>query len=257
MTNSGTEAVEAAIKLARYHTRRTCFIGFYGAFHGRTLGALAFTASKSVPPDSFFPRLREVCDQHGILLIVDKVQAGVGRTGKMWAIRHWGVEPDILCTAKGIASGMPLGAMVARKSVMTWPPGSHGNTYGGNPIACAAALATIRLLENGLMQNAAHQGKFIMDALAAMMPCHPSIGHLRGKGLMLGVEFVQDKATKEPAKALRDALVQKAFERGLLLLGCGQSVVRIAPPLTIERPLLEEGLAIFEDALTEVEKTVG
>ncbi|MBI3326856.1 MAG: acetyl ornithine aminotransferase family protein [Nitrospinae bacterium] len=328
MTNSGTEAVEAAIKLARYHTGRACFIGFYGAFHGRTMGALAFTASKSVqragffpllsgvthlpypdpyrpvlattcdrdvgeavidylertvfaqavppeevaailiepiqgeggyivPPDSFFPRLREVCDKYGILLIADEVQSGMGRTGKMWAVQHWGVEPDILCLAKGVASGMPLGAMVARRSVMTWPPGAHGNTFGGNPVSCAAALATIRLIENGLMQNATEQGAFILDALAAMLPRHPSIGHVRGKGLMLGVEFVQDRATKEPAKELRNALVQQAFEHGLLLLGCGQSVVRIAPPLTIERSLVEEGLAIFEDALTEAEKTVG
>ncbi len=327
MTNSGTEAVEAAIKLARYHTRRPCFIGFYGAFHGRSMGALAFTASKStqragffpmlsgvthipypdpyrpvltttgdrdigeavidflehtvfaqavppedvaailvepiqgeggyiVPPDSFFPHLREVCDRHRILLIVDEVQSGMGRTGKMWAIQHWGVEPDIVCIAKGIASGMPLGAMVARKSVMTWPPGTHGNTYGGNPLACAAALATIRLVENGLMHNAARQGEVILQALQEMLPRHPSIGHVRGKGLMLGVEFVQDRATQAPAKDLRDAVVYKAFERGLLLLGCGRSVVRIAPPLHIEGSLVEEGLEIFEDALTEAEETL-
>jgi 4-aminobutyrate aminotransferase len=209
-----------------------------------------------VPPDHFFARLRKVCDQHGILLIVDEVQSGVGRTGKMWAIQHWSAEPDIVCLAKGIASGVPLGAMVARKSLMTWPPGAHGNTYGGNPIACAAALATIRLVENGLMQNAAEQGAFILEALAAMMSRHPSIGHLRGKALMIGVELVQSRSTKAPAKELRDTVVHKAFERGLLLLGCGQSVVRIAPPLNIERPLVEEGLAIFEDALTEAEITM-
>ena len=325
MTNSGTESVEAAIKLAKYHTGRSRFIGFFGGFHGRTMGALAFTASKSVqrsgffpmmggvthipfpdpyrpvlnpkfyddygdavidylentvfaqgvPPEdvaailvepiqgeggyivptkNFFPRLREVCDKHGILLIVDEVQSGMGRTGKMWAIQHWGVEPDIVCIAKGIASGMPLGAMVARKSIMTWPPGAHGNTYGGNPLSCAAALKTIELIENGFMQNAAEQGEYIMDALEEMMPRHPSIGHVRGKGLMIGAEFVQDKVAKEPDKPLRDAMVHNAFERGLLLLGCGQSVVSVAPPLNIERPLVDEALEIFEDALTEAER---
>lgn len=328
LANSGTEAVEAAIKLARYHAGRPQFIGFYGGFHGRTLGTLAFTASKSVqragffpmmsgvthipypdpfrpmlhipgardggeavivflehtvfaqavppeevaailvepiqgeggyivPPDGFLPRLREVCDRHGILLIVDEVQSGMGRTGQMWAIQHWGVEPDIVCIAKGIASGVPLGAMVARQSVMTWPRGAHGNTYGGNPLACAAALATIRLIRHGLMLNAARQGAFLMESLAAMQHRHPSIGQVRGKGLMLGVEFVKDHVTKEPAPALRDAVLHQAFARGLLLLGCGRSVVRIVPPLTIDQPLVEEGLAIFEAALTEAEQTTG
>ncbi|HXH11816.1 MAG TPA: acetyl ornithine aminotransferase family protein [Alphaproteobacteria bacterium] len=325
MTNSGTEAVEAAIKLARYYTGRPHFIAFYGGFHGRTMGALAFTASKSVqragffpmlsgvthipypnpyrpllhsrsahdqgeavldylerivfaqavppeevaailvepiqgeggyivPPADFFARLRQICDRYGILLIVDEVQCGMGRTGKMWAIQHWGVEPDIVCIAKGIASGMPLGAMVARQSVMTWPRGAHGNTYGGNPLSCAAALTTIRLIENGYMQNAARQGAFLMEALAAMRPRHGSIGDLRGKGLMIGIEFVNDPVSKEPAKELRDAIVHNAFKRGLLLLGCGQSVVRIMPPLNIDRALIYEGLAIFEEALTEAEQ---
>ncbi|MBI3764027.1 MAG: acetyl ornithine aminotransferase family protein, partial [Chloroflexi bacterium] len=326
LTNSGTETVEAAIKLARWHTGRSRFIGFLGGFHGRTMGALAFTASKSVqragffpmmggvthvpfpdpyrpilnfnggnggsrdygdtvvdyienilfasalppddvaailvepiqgeggyvvPPDHFFPRLRGLCDKHGILLIADEVQSGMGRTGKWWAIEHWGVEPDIVCIAKGIASGMPLGAMVARKSVMDWPMGAHGNTYGGNPISCAAALATIHLIESGLMDNAATMGEHIVDALTEIQPRHASIGHIRGKGLMIGVELVADKKTKEPAKALRDRLIEHAFERGLLLLGCGQSVVRIAPPLNIERTLVDEALGIFEEALTE------
>jgi 4-aminobutyrate aminotransferase len=326
MTNSGTEAVEAAIKLARYHTRRPCFIGFYGAFHGRTMGALAFTISKGVqragfgpmlggvthlpypdpyrplfqgygpedggeavldylegtvlaqavppeevaavlvepiqgeggyiiPPASFLPRLHEVCHRHGILLIVDEVQSGMGRTGKMWAVQHAGVEPDIVCSAKGIASGMPLGAMVARQSIMTWPRGAHGSTYAGNPLACAAALATIALLENGLMDNAAQQGAFLLDALAAMQSRHPSIGHLRGQGLMIGLELVRDQATKEPASELCHAVVSRAFEYGLLVLSCGRSVVRIVPPLNITRPLVEEGLAIFEHALTEAEQT--
>ncbi len=326
LTNSGTEAVEAAIKLARSHTKRPQFIGFYGAFHGRTMGALAFTTSKSVqragffpllngvthvpypdpyrpvlslpegqdvgetvvtyleevvfaqavppeevaaivvepiqgeggyivPPIGFFARLRELCNRYGILLIVDEVQSGMGRTGKMWAIQHWGVEPDIVCVAKGIASGMPLGAMVARRSLMTWGRGAHGNTYGGNPVSCAAALATIRLIEGGLMQNAARQGAFLLAALEGMRPRHPSIGEVRGKGLMIGVDLVWDRRTKEPATPLRNAVLYKAFERGLLLLGCGRSAVRIVPPLTIDRPLLEEGLAIFEAALAAAEET--
>jgi 4-aminobutyrate aminotransferase len=331
MTNSGTESVEAAIKLARWHTGRSRFIGFLGGFHGRTMGALAFTASKSVqragffpmmggvthvpfpdpyrpilaferdgdgrdygdavvdyienvlfasavPPDdvaafvvepiqgeggyvvpaeNFFPRLRALCDQHGILLIADEVQSGMGRTGKWWAIEHWGVEPDIVCIAKGIASGMPLGAMVARKSVMDWPAGAHGNTYGGNPISCAAALATIKLIESGMMGNAAAMGEHIMDALAEILPRHPSIGHIRGKGLMVGVEFVENRDSRQPARGLRDRLVHIAFEHGLLLLGCGQSVVRIAPPLNVSRDLVDEGLAVFEKALTEAENEAG
>ena len=206
-----------------------------------------------MPTPGFFPALRRLCDKHGILLIVDEVQSGMGRTGKWWAIQHWGVEPDMVCIAKGIASGMPLGAMVARKSVMDWPAGAHGNTYGGNPISCAAALATIRLVENGLMDNAAAMGERTMDTLTETMPHHPSIGQVRGKGLMIGVEFVKDAETKEPAKHLRDRVVHYAFERGLLLLGCGQSVIRFAPPLNIDEPILDEGLEIFEEALTLAE----
>jgi 4-aminobutyrate aminotransferase len=326
MTNSGTEAVEAAIKLARHHTGSPCFLAFYGAYHGRTMGALAFTASRGVqrarfspmlsgvthlpypdpyrpllqgqgtqdvgeaviayleqtvfaqavppedvaailieliqgeggyiiPPDTFLLQLREVCNQHGILLIVDEVQTGIGRTGMMWAVQHLGVEPDIICMVKGIASGMPLGAMVARQSIMTWPRGAHGSTYAGNPLACAAALATIRLIEHGLMDNAAQQGAFLLQAIAAMRPRHPSIGHLRGRGLMIGIELVRDQVTKEPATELCNAVLQKAFEHGLLILSCGRSVVRIIPALSIARPLVEEGLAIFEQVLTEAEQT--
>jgi 4-aminobutyrate aminotransferase len=263
LTNSGTESVEAAIKLARLHTGRSQFIGFLGAFHGRTMGAVTFTASKPVyhrgffplmngvlhapypdpyrpllqsrpgeaygqtvvryieeeilgrlaPPEevagilvepiqgeggyvvpeaSFFPALRELCDKYGILLIADEVQSGMGRTGKWWAIEHFGVEPDIVCSAKGIASGMPLGAIITRKSVMTWPKGSHGNTYGGNPISCAASLATIDLLEKGYLQNAVEVGQYAMDALEEIQMRHPSIGQVRGKGLMLGIDFVKD-----------------------------------------------------------------
>jgi len=324
--NSGTESVEAAIKLARYATGRQRFIGFLGAFHGRSMGSLSFTASKFtqqerffptmpgvwhipfpdpyrplfvsqpgedagdavvnyvedvlfaktlppeeiaailvepiqgeggyiVPPPHFFPRLRKLCDQHGILLIADEVQSGVGRTGKWWAIQHWNVEPDIVCIAKGIASGVPLGMMIARQSIIKkWPAGAHGNTYGGNPIACVAALKTIELVEKGMMQNAAMLGEYIMDALCEMQARHPSMGDVRGKGLMIGLELVKDKKTKEPAKKLRDALVHGCFERGLLTLGCGASATRFMPPLMLPKNLADEGLEIFEDALTEAEK---
>ena len=322
--NSGTEAVEAAIKLARYHTGRSQFIGFLGGFHGRTLGALSFTASKTVqrrgflpiqgvthipypypyrpmlavqpgeedygetvvnylekvvfknlvaaedvagvlvepiqgeggyvvPPASFFPLLRELCDRHGILLIVDEVQTGVGRTGKWWAIEHWGVEPDIVCLAKGIASGVPLGGMIARKSVSTWPTSAHGNTYGGNPLACAAALATIEVLENGGVQNAAEQGRYMLRRLGEMATRHPSIGEVRGKGLMIGVEFVQDKVTKAPDARIRNRIEELAFEHGLITLGCGTSSIRIIPPLVISRAEVDEGLDIFEHAMTLAE----
>lgn len=327
MTNSGTESVEAAIKLSRYHNGCTQFIGFLGAFHGRTLGSLAFTASKPVyregfyplmngvvhvpfpdpyrpilesrpgedygetvvryieqqilsklvPPDDlagilvetiqgeggyivpsegFFPALRELCDRYDVLLIVDEVQSGMGRTGKWWAIENFGVEPDIVCVGKGIASGVPLGAIIARKSVMSWPYGSHGNTYGGNPIACASALATIDLIGNQYMQNAAEVGEYTLDALAEIMTRHPSIGDVRGIGLMIGVEFVKDREIKEPATDLRNRIADLAFERGLLLLGAGKSAIRISPPLSISRSEIDEGLIVFEEAITLAEKEV-
>lgn len=324
--NSGTEAVEAAIKLARYATGRHRFVGFLGAFHGRSMGSLSFTASKFtqqerffptmpgvihvpfpnpyrpvlippedgdagdavanyieqvlfanvmpadevaavvvepiqgeggyvVPAQNFFPRLRELCDKFGILLIADEIQSGVGRTGKWWAIEHWGVEPDIVCIAKGIASGMPLGAMAARCSIIEkWPAGSHGNTYGGNPIACQAALTTLDLVEGEYMDNAAQMGAYILDAMAEMQMRHPSIGDVRGRGLMIGVEFVRDRETKEPASALRNDVERTTFERGLLTLACGRSVLRFAPALMIPKPLVDEGLEIFENSLTEAEK---
>jgi len=328
MTNSGTEAVETAIKLARYHTERMNFIGFTGAFHGRTMGAVTFTASKPayhggffplmngvvhapfpdpyrpvletrpgedygeavvryideqildhilppdevagvlvetiqgeggyiVPPDGFFPALRKLCDKYGILLIVDEVQSGMGRTGKWWAIEHFGVEPDMFTTAKGIASGMPLGACVARKSVMDWGKGTHGNTYGGNPISCAASLATIDLIQNEYLENAAVMGQYTMDALEEIRHRHPSIGHIRGKGLMIGVEFVKNRETKEPAKELVERIVQLAFERGLLMLSCAKSVIRIAPPLSISKAEVDEGLQIFAEAITVAEQEAG
>ena len=320
MTNSGTESVEAAIKLARYTTERTEFIGFLGGFHGRTMGAVTFTASKSsyhrgfypmmsgvvhapfpdpyhpilqsepgedygetvvryiedqilgrivpaddvagillepiqgeggyiVPPPGFFPALRKLCDRYDILMIADEVQAGVGRTGKWWSIENFGVKPDIICTAKGIASGMPLGAMIARKSIVDWPKGSHGNTYGGNPISCAAALATLDLLEGGMMLNASEVGSYTQDALSEIAARHPSIGQVRGIGLMIGIEFVSDPITKQAAPKLRDQIVDLAFERGLLLLGCGKSVIRISPPLCITRSEVDQGLAILDEAI--------
>jgi len=328
MTNSGTESVEAAIKLARYHTERTNFIGFTGAFHGRTMGAVTFTASKTayhggfyplmngvvhapfpdpyrpvlerkpgedygetvvryiedqildhilppdevagvlvetiqgeggyiVPPEGFYPALRKLCDKYGILLIVDEVQSGMGRTGKWWAIEHYGVEPDIFTSAKGIASGMPFGACVARKSVMDWGKGTHGNTYGGNPIACAASLATIDLIQKEYLENAATTGQYAMDALEEIMLQHPSIGDVRGKGLMIGVEFVKDRESKVPAKQLTERIVELAFERGLLLLSCAKSVIRVAPPLSISKSEVDEGLKIFAEAITLAEKEMG
>lgn len=325
MTNSGTESVEAAIKLARYATGRTQFIGFLGGFHGRTMGAVTFSASKStyhkgffpllngvvhapfpdpyrpvlasqpgedygetvvryieeelidrlvpdediaailvepiqgeggyiVPPPGFFPALRKLCDRYGILLIADEVQAGVGRTGKWWSIQNFGVEPDIVTSAKGIASGMPLGVMMARRNLMVWPKGSHGNTYGGNPISCAAALATIDLIQKEYLSNATEIGTYALDVLHEIATRHPSIGQVRGIGLMIGLEFVKDKSTKEPALELRDVIVDKAFERGLLTLGCGRSTIRISPPLSISKSEMDEGLQIFEEAITIAEQ---
>jgi 4-aminobutyrate aminotransferase len=325
MTNSGTESVEAAIKLARYHSGRTEFIGFLGGFHGRTMGAVTFTASKPhyhkgffplmsgvvhapfpntyhpilsslpgedygetviryieeeilgkilpaddvagilvepiqgeggyiVPPPGFFPALRNLCDKHNILLIADEVQSGMGRTGKWWAIENFGVEPDILCLAKGVASGMPLGAMVARESVMDWPKGSHGNTYGGNPLACAAALATIDLIENEYMDNAVEVGDYAKDILEEIATRHPSIGQVRGIGLMLGVEFIKNGSPRHPDETLRDRIVDLSFERGLLLLGCGKSTIRFSPPLCITKEEINEGMLIFEDAISVAEQ---
>jgi len=325
LTNSGTEAVETAIKLARYHTGRSNFIGFTGAFHGRTMGAVSFTASKPnyhrgfyplmpgvthipypneyrpvlerkpredygeavvryleeqifghnvpadevagilvepiqgeggyvVPSDGFFPALRKLCDTYGILLIVDEVQSGMGRTGKWWAIEHFGVEPDIVTSAKGIASGLPLGACIARESIMTWQKGAHGNTYGGNPISCAAALATIELLEESYLDNAAEVGGYAIEKLQEIQSRHPSIGVVRGKGLMIGVEFVVDKETKEPDGELRNRIEEVGFEHGLLLLGCGKSTIRLAPPLCITKDEIDEALEIFEETIIMTER---
>jgi 4-aminobutyrate aminotransferase len=325
MANSGAEAVESALKLARHHTGRSQFIAFFDSFHGRTMGAMTMTASKTtyrrrfsplmggvshvpypnpyrplllsddnegygetvvryieeqvfgrlvspdevagvliepiqgeggyvVPPQDFFHSLRKLCDRYGILLIADEVQSGMGRTGKWWAIENFGVGPDIVCTAKGIASGIPLGAIITRKSIMTWPKGSHGNTYGGNPIACAAALATIDLIENGYMQNAAEVGSYTLQKLNNIQARHPSIGQVRGIGLMIGIEFIKSKTKKERAGDLRDRIVDLAFERGLITLGCGRNSLRISPPLNVSRAEIDEGLLILEETISIAER---
>jgi 4-aminobutyrate aminotransferase len=322
--NSGTEAVEAAVKLAMYHTGRNHFIGFRGGFHGRTLGSLAFTSSKYVqrsryqiglkvqhlpypdpyrqllttldgelygeavirhlehdlfttmfspkevaavvvepiqgeggyvvPAPGFFPRLRQLCDEHGILLIVDEVQSGVARTGKWWGIQHEGVQPDIVCFAKGVSSGMPIGGILARKAVMDWAPGAHGSTFGGNPVAAVSALATLNVIEKeGLNERATTMGQHIMDALCEIQMRHPSLGDVRGRGMMIGAEIVHSKQSKKRAPELRDAIIRKAFEKGLLLLPCGRNTVRFAPALNIPEPYVEDGLRLFEAALTEAE----
>lgn len=334
LCNSGTEAVEGALKLARYHTKRPQVIAFLNSFHGRSMGALSATSSKPVqragyfplvpgythvpypnayrpmlnmdgyqnygecvvgyienvlfktiipaeevaavlvepiqgeggyvvPPAGFFPALRQLCDQHGILLVVDEVQTGIGRTGKWWAIEHFGVEPDIVASAKGIASGMPLGAIIARDSIMGhWEYGSHGTTFGGNPVSCAAGIATLDLLgdaqgKGGMIENAAEIGQYMMDALEEILPHHPSIGQLRGKGMMIGVELIKDQATREPAKYLRDEVVHRAFNDGLLILGCGTSTIRFMPPLNLEKPVADEALHLFDEALTAAERAHG
>jgi 4-aminobutyrate aminotransferase len=299
--NSGTEAVESAIKLARHATGRPYIVAFLGAFHGRTYGSLTLTASKAkyhagfgpllpgvfhapfghledlrwfddvlfkrlappsevaaiivepiqgeggyvVPDDGFLEGLREICDRHGIVLIADEIQSGAGRTGRMWAVEHWGVRPDILLTAKGIASGMPIGAMVARRDLMEhWGPGAHGSTYGGNPVACAAALATLELLGAGLVANADARGEQAMPVLRGLAARHPAvITDVRGKGLMIGIEF----DTPDRAEAVQWA----AFTKGLLVLECGESTVRLAPPLIVSAAEMETGLAIFAEAVGE------
>ena len=301
LTNSGTEAVEAAMKLARYATGRQNFVAFLGAFHGRTYGSVTLTASKAkyhghfgpllpgvyhvpfgsagldeledrvfrklmpaeeiaaifvepiqgeggyvLPDEAFLPRLRELCDRHGILLVADEIQSGAGRTGKMWAVEHWGVEPDILLVAKGIASGMPIGAMVARSELMRWTIGTHGSTYGGNPVACAAALATIRLLEGGLIDNAAARGEQALESLRPLVRRHERIVRdVRGRGLMLGVQF----DSGETAEAVQDA----CFQRGLLVLTTGDDAVRMSPPLIVSEAEIATGTRLFREAVAEVE----
>ncbi len=319
LCQSGTEAVEGALKLARYITRRPRYIGFLGGFHGRTMGSLAFTSSKYtqqlgfappmagvthvpypnpyrplfagadqgtavldyirmlfernlppsevaailvepiqgeggyvVPPDGFLAGLRTLCDQHGILLIFDEVQSGIGRTGKLFACEHWGVAPDIITSAKGLGSGLPIGAVIAKKSLMSqWQRGAHGNTYGGNPLACAAANATIDLVSGGLADNAARVGAHFMARLHALARDYACIGEVRGKGLMIGMELVQNDAAHTPARALCDAVVTRAFHNGLLLLSCGVSTVRFMPPLNVSVDAVDEAIALLRVSLDQ------
>lgn len=321
-SNSGAEAIEAALKLARYATKRPNVIAFLGGFHGRTMGALSVTGSKTVQrrgfgpfvpgafhapyadcyrcpmklqpetcaaecldfiehqlflhlvspdevaavivepiqgeggyvvgPDVFMRRLRELTREHGILLIADEVQSGMGRTGAMFAIEHTGVKPDAVAMAKGIASGLPLGVTVARADLMTWPPGTHASTFGGNPVSCVAALATLKLMRDHLMANAADVGAHLMAGLTALMDRHPLIGDVRGRGLMVGVELVRDRATKERATTERDAVVNAAFKRGLLILGAGKNAIRFCPPLVLTRAQADTAVQILDESLREV-----
>jgi 4-aminobutyrate aminotransferase len=309
-TNSGAESVEAAFKLARYHTGRQHMIAFFGAFHGRTLGALSLTGSKVVqrrgfaplipmvshidypngyrsvgldsldqledlfkrtvapqevaavivepiqgeggyivPPPEFHRELRKLCDKHRILLIADEVQSGMGRTGKMFAMEHWDVVPDIVCLAKGIASGMPLGAIIAREGIMDWGPGSHASTFGGNPVSCVAALETIKLLEDELIENARVVGGHLKHRLQELMAKHRLIGDVRGLGLMIGVELVRDRLTREAASTERDEVVQMCFRQGLLMLGCGVSTLRFCPPLVVTKEQCDVAVGILDEVL--------
>ena len=205
-----------------------------------------------VPPEGFLKRLKSLTEKHGILFVVDEVQSGMGRTGKMFAIEHWDVVPDIVCLAKGLASGMPLGAIVASADIMNWPPGSHGTTFGGNPLSCVAALETIRLLEGGLAANATRTGDYLRTRLADLADQFPLIGDVRGLGLMIGVELVRDRLSKEPATDERNRLIQHCFQKGLLLLGCGENTVRFCPPLIVAEKEADTAVSIFADALTEI-----
>ena len=318
--NSGAEAVECALKISRYHTGRPNIIAFYGAFHGRTMGALSLTASKPqqrrrfsplmpgvthvrypyayrgcsggpqaedafalacarfiedklfkstvapeevaaifvepiqgeggyvVAPKIFMQELRKICDRHGILLVADEVQSGAGRTGKWWAIEHSEVEPDIVCMAKGIASGMPLGVCMTRAEIMDWKPGSHASTFGGNPVAIAAALATIDVLEREGIQNAETVGNKMLDRLRTWPAQHAIVGDVRGRGLMIGIQIVKDQKTREVAGLLRDRIVDLCFERGLLILGCGETSIRLAPPLIVNEHEAMIALDILEES---------
>jgi len=316
-TNSGAEALEAALKLARWHTGRSRALAFFGAFHGRTYGAMSLSGSKlvhrrgfsplvpdihhvpyprgctlcddpnvgcacvrqieetvfkrvappeevaaifvepiqgeggyHVPPAGFLPALRELCDRHGMLMVADEVQTGMGRTGKLFAVDHWNVEPDILCSAKGIASGMPLGAIIARGDVMDWPPGSHASTYGGNPVSCRAALKTLDLLEAGYITNAAERGIQLRQGLHELRKKHPTIGDIRGLGLMTACDVIKSGDLKALDHEAREGIVQDAFHQGLLLLGCGESAIRFCPPLCISAQQVDTALSILDAVLT-------
>ncbi|NLF08735.1 MAG: acetyl ornithine aminotransferase family protein [Pirellulaceae bacterium] len=324
-TNSGAEAIEAAFKLARHQTGRQHVLAFWGAFHGRTFGAMSLSGSKAihrkrflpvvpqithvtypnpfrpidicgsesvvdftineiertvfrrevtpdqvaaifveaiqgeggyiVPPPDFLPRLRDLCNRYGILMVCDEVQCGMGRTGKMWAVEHVGVEPDIVASAKGIASGMPLGAIVAREEIMDWPPGSHASTYGGNPVACAASLATLDLLEGGLIENARVVGDHLMVRLIELKEKLPAIGDVRGVGLMAAADFVTDRETRGHDAETRNRVVQECFRRGLLMLGCGESAIRFCPALTISEKQIDTAIDIFREAVKAAVKS--
>jgi 4-aminobutyrate aminotransferase len=323
--NSGTEANEAALKLAKYSTRRHNVIAFLGSFHGRSMGSLSLTASKLtqrrgfgpmvpgtfhapyancyrcpvglkpescaaeclrfieeqlfvhlvspdevaavmvepiqgeggyiVPPSVFLQRLREITARHGIVLIVDEVQSGMGRTGRMFAIEHTNVKPDVVTMAKGIASGLPLGVATAPSALMSWPPGTHASTFGGNPVACAASLETLRLLREGLIRNAEVVGEHMMQRAKALMDKHPIVGDVRGRGLMIGIELVRDRQTKERATTERDAVVRQAFSRGLLLLGAGVNAIRMSPPLVLTKQQADTAIDILDQSLTAVSRT--
>jgi 4-aminobutyrate aminotransferase len=322
LTNSGTEAVEGAIKLARHATGRPALVAFMGAFHGRTYGGLSLTASKAVqragfapflpevhhvpygyryrcnycrgepactmrcvstiedelfakkvdpksvaaifvepiqgeggyivPPPGYLVALRELCDRHGILLVCDEVQSGIGRTGKMFACEYEGIEPDVLLAAKGLGSGMPIGAIVAKESVMRWAPGSHGSTFGGNPVCCAAALATLDVVEQELLPKVGPLGERLLAGARRLQEKFASIGDVRGRGLMIGVEFVKNRATREPAPEVPHELVERAFQKGLLLLGAGKSALRLAPPLVVDESDVDTALAIIDQCLAEM-----
>ena len=316
---SGTEAVEGAIKLARYVTGRPRFIGFLGGFHGRTMGSLSFTSSKYtqqkgfaptmpgvthvpypntyrpllagadqgkavldyirmlfernvpptevaailveplqgeggylVPPDGFLQGLRAICDEHGILMICDEVQSGIGRTGRMFCVEHSGVHPDIVTSAKGLGSGLPIGAVIARRSVMEkWGRGAHGNTYGGNPVTCAAAIATIDLVRGGFMDNAAKMGEYFMGKLRGMARDYPCIGEVRGRGLMIGMELIEPGPDRAPARTLCDAMVTRGYHNGIILLSCGVSTLRFMPPLNVSAGEIDEAVEILRVSLDE------
>jgi 4-aminobutyrate aminotransferase len=323
--NSGAEAIEAALKVSRWHSQRQGILAYIGSFHGRTMGAVSLTASKPyqrrrfsplvpgvehifypycyrcpfhlecpscgyycvdyideflfhkyvpaeevamllaepiqgeggyvVPPDGYFKKLKKLLDENGILFAADEVQSGVGRTGKWFAIEHWGVVPDIVCMAKGIAAGMPLGVMASRADIQDWTPGSHASTFGGNPVSCAAALAVIEVIKSEkLLENAKKEGAYIKKRLEEMMDKHPMMGDVRGKGLMVGVELVKDRETKEYAKQETEDVMMECFRQGLAIVNCGVNVIRWMPPLTITRDLVDPSLEIFDKSLSKVEK---
>jgi len=328
LANSGAEAVEAALKLARYHTGRPYLLSFFGAFHGRTMGAVSLTASKPryhrgfgpllpgivhvpyaycyrcaynltypdcdlacvraieetlfahsiapdevaaifvepvqgeggyiVPPDGWLARLRALCDRYGILLVDDEIQAGLGRTGRMFAIEHWEIEPDIICLAKALGSGMPISAMIARAELMDWPAGAHGSTFGGNPVCASAALTTLEVIEqDGLVENAGYVGDYLLGRLRQVAAEHPLIGDVRGLGLMIGVELVRDRQTKERATTETEEVMLGCFHRGLLVLPCGPNTIRFSPPLIITREQAETAVQILAEAVAEVERKAG